>query len=127
MEYGLITQKGFDFVFDPGACAQCGGKCCTGQSGNVRVDAKEMKAIASYLGISKEQVKYEYARKIVFGYSLAEVKLAEENYRCIFFDTDTKTCSIYEARPAQCRSFPFWPSLRNDRTYLQQECMGVRF
>jgi Fe-S-cluster containining protein len=31
--------------------------------------------------------------------------------RCIFLGEDGKECSIYEARPIQCRTYPFWPRL----------------
>lgn len=31
--------------------------------------------------------------------------------RCIFLGEDGKQCSIYEARPVQCRTYPFWPRL----------------
>jgi Fe-S-cluster containining protein len=30
------------------------------------------------------------------------------NYDCIFWKNG---CSVYEARPLQCRTFPFWPSI----------------
>jgi Fe-S-cluster containining protein len=30
------------------------------------------------------------------------------NYDCIFWKNG---CSVYEARPLQCRTFPFWPSM----------------
>jgi Fe-S-cluster containining protein len=32
----------------------------------------------------------------------------KSNYDCIFWN---QGCTQYEARPLQCRSFPFWPSI----------------
>ncbi len=37
-------------------------------------------------------------------------------------------CSVYSARPAQCRSYPFWPSLLHSPESWQQEagyCEGI--
>ena len=48
----LITKEGFDFSFNPKACEECGGKCCTGESGYIWVNPLEMQKIANFLNIS---------------------------------------------------------------------------
>eukprot|EP01031_Cornospumella_fuschlensis_P022540 gene22540-27509_t len=41
---------------------------------------------------------------------------------CIFLsDADAKTCTIYEERPLQCRTYPFWPSLMRSDAAWQEE------
>lgn len=40
---------------------------------------------------------------------------------CIFLEEDGKTCSIYQHRPTQCRTFPYWPSLLDNRTNWYNE------
>jgi Fe-S-cluster containining protein len=44
------------------------------------------------------------------------------NYDCIFWKNG---CSVYEARPLQCRTFPFWPSiLRSAGSWEAVSCPG---
>ena len=49
----MIKKDGFPYAFDPGACAGCGGRCCTGESGNIFVSADEIRAIAALLGMDE--------------------------------------------------------------------------
>jgi uncharacterized protein len=84
-------------------CTEC-GKCCTGQPGFVWVTLEEMEKIASHLGISLAQFKRKYVRQRHNRYALIEKRA--ENHACIFLE-DSK-CSIYPARPSQCRTYPWW-------------------
>ena len=34
----------------------------------------------------------------------------EKVYDCIFLDSKTRKCMVYEARPRQCKTWPFWDS-----------------
>lgn len=46
---------------------------------------------------------------------------------CIYLD-EQKRCTTYEARPAQCRSYPFWAeNVRSDRSWKKtvSECPGL--
>ena len=56
-----------------------------------------------------------------------QVSLAEQsNMDCVFWIDGA--CSIYEYRPLQCRSFPFWApflSTREDWDTLESMCPGV--
>ena len=39
-----------------------------------------------------------------------------------------RKCGVYEARPSQCRTWPFWPELMNARTWdedVASFCPGV--
>ena len=51
---------------------------------------------------------------IVSHSSLRELD-TEDGYDCVFLDRTSRPgkalCGIYEARPAQCRSWPFWPEM----------------
>ena len=31
------------------------------------------------------------------------------SWRCALLDEEKGQCSVYEARPVQCRTWPFWP------------------
>ena len=46
------------------------------------------------------------------------------NDRCIFLsDIDGKTCTIYESRPVQCRTYPYWPKLLFNRTAFNSQAV----
>ena len=118
----IIKKEGFKFAFNPKACEECGGKCCIGESGYIWVNREEIKNIAKFLNLDVEEFMFEYLRKVDYRYSLKEIKKGN-SYECIFFE-DGK-CKIYEVRPTQCRTFPFWDFFKDDYSYLLKECPGV--
>jgi len=75
--------------------------------------------------MSLENFAKIYLKKVGHRYSLVEKKLAEDDYACIFFDTDKKRCSIYPVRPLQCRTFPFWQQFKNSEDEVRRECPGI--
>lgn len=96
------------------ACTQC-GNCCTGPPGAVWFTDDEARVMAAKLGVSESQFRNQYARKPEWGdggWSLNEVK-TEHGYDCVFLDRTAipgkAICSLYDARPTQCRTWPFWP------------------
>lgn len=87
-------------------CSQC-GDCCTGAPGYVWVNQAEVEGIAAELGETDvEAFEAEYVRKIGIRRSLREFP----NGDCVFFDTEARKCTVYKARPRQCRTWPFWDS-----------------
>ena len=103
------------------ACTQC-GNCCTGPTGFVWFTEEEGKALAKKLGVSEAEFYRDYARTIDGQWSLNERK-TEHGFDCIFLDRDTvpgkAICGVYQARPMQCKTWPFWPeNLRTQRTWL---------
>lgn len=86
-------------------CTEC-GKCCTGPSGFVWVTEEEMLAMAAFLGIALDLFKRKYMRRKDNRYALVEKKNQNNEFDCIFLKA--KKCQIYQARPKQCRTYPFW-------------------
>ncbi|HBO53593.1 MAG TPA: hypothetical protein DD471_16505 [Planctomycetes bacterium] len=102
------------------SCTRC-GDCCTGVPGYVWVEPTEIDALAKHLGLSVDNFGERYLRKVGRRYSLIEKPGGD----CVFFD---KGCSVYPARPTQCRTFPFWRSnLKSERAWdeLADECPGI--
>ncbi|MCH2582026.1 MAG: YkgJ family cysteine cluster protein [Planctomycetes bacterium] len=102
------------------SCTRC-GDCCTGVPGYVWVEPTEIEALAKHLGLSVDSFGERYLRKVGRRYSLIEKPGGD----CIFFD---KGCSVYPARPTQCRTFPFWRSnLKSERAWdeIADECPGI--
>jgi Fe-S-cluster containining protein len=84
-------------------CLRC-GSCCTGFSGTVRVSDEEIAAFAQNLDLPEAEFRKNYTR-IVGGGAVSLVE--KENKDCIFFDKECG-CIVYEDRPRQCRTWPFW-------------------
>lgn len=106
-------------------CAGCGG-CCTGAPGYVWLTDEEEKQIAEFLGISLEEFEKTYTR-MVYGLRRSLKEIPQSNYDCVFFNSETKQCSIYDVRPAQCRTWPFWDSLlesKNAWDEASKSCPG---
>ncbi len=121
-----MYEKGFEFGFDGSACGRCGGKCCTGESGNIFADDAELKRIRAFLRLSEREFSERYLRKVGWRVSFKEFEF-ESGFACVFFDTSERKCSIYELRPKQCQTFPFWEYFKKHKEELKDECIGVCF
>lgn len=121
----MIRQDGFGYEFDSNKCDECGGKCCTGESGYIWISEDEIRSLGEYLGYKTELIKEIFLEKFGNRYSIKE-KPYKGGFACIFFDEKNKNCSIYEYRPNQCRSFPFWEHFKRNFKELERECIGVK-
>ena len=86
-------------------CTGC-GYCCSGQPGYVYVNQQEIELLAAFFQISPQAFEAQFVRQVGSEKSLIE----RPNGDCIFLDITSRKCVVYELRPRQCRSFPFWPS-----------------
>lgn len=98
-------------------CTQC-GDCCTGGPGYVWVTAAEIEDLARQLGEPVEEFEAKYVRKVGVRKSLREYS----NGDCVFFDNQKRCCTVYDARPKQCRTWPFWDSNLKSPSAWQQTC-----
>ena len=87
------------------SCTQC-GHCCSGGPGYVWLSDADFVRIADFLQVPVETFTKEYVRRIGNDFSLTEKK----GYDCVFLvrKDGLATCGIYEVRPTQCRTWPFW-------------------
>lgn len=99
------------------ACTMC-GNCCSGPPGYVLVTDDEADALAGRFSVSRAEFLRTYTRSTSAGRSLTEKKTAF-GLDCVFLDRDSvpgkAVCGVYEHRPLQCRTWPFWPSLLRSR------------
>ncbi|MCB9845246.1 MAG: YkgJ family cysteine cluster protein [Phycisphaeraceae bacterium] len=112
------------------SCTLC-GNCCTGPSGYVLVADDEIGRLASRLGIEIPEFIARFTRQEHEGRSLTE-KPSQFGYDCVFLDRDKvpgrAVCGVYEDRPAQCRSWPFWPENLKSRAAWERastSCPGM--
>ncbi|NPA10919.1 MAG: YkgJ family cysteine cluster protein [Epsilonproteobacteria bacterium] len=119
----VIEKDGFAFKFKEEACRECEGNCCIGESGYIWVSPDEIRAIADYLNMDTEEFMDLYLKKAGYRYSLKEEPY-KNGYKCVFFENG---CKIYDVRPMQCRTFPFWDYFKDEKNInlLIKECPGV--
>lgn len=99
------------------------GKCCVsrGEYGYVYLSFNDRKRIAARLGMSTDDFTEKFTQKVDGLYEL--------RYRgndCPFLNG--RQCSIYDARPKQCRTWPFWLENMNDEVWhrdVASWCPGV--
>lgn len=83
-------------------CTRC-GNCCTGAPGYVWVNDDELSELAALVGLDVQTFSRKYVRQVGARRSLIE----KRNGDCVFWDK-VQGCTVYEARPVQCRTWPFW-------------------
>ena len=85
------------------SCTACGA-CCKrhGDAGYVYVREEEVEAIAAHLGMERSRFFEEYC-VLDQGWITFKPDLPQ----CAFLGPDRR-CTIYEVRPVQCRTWPFW-------------------
>ena len=98
-------------------CQQC-GNCCTGGPGFVWISDDELDRLAQFLKLSRQQVVSRYCRRIGQRISLDERRTPQGLYDCIFLEEVKlrnghvkRICKVYDVRPLQCRTWPFWDGL----------------
>jgi Fe-S-cluster containining protein len=106
-------------------CTRC-GECCKGPApGYVEVDEAQIARLAEHLELAPEAFSRRYVRWVsnLGVYSLTE----KRNGDCVFW-SDDQGCTVYEARPTQCRTFPFWPEVMTGPDAWDEyaaECPGM--
>ena len=100
------------------------GLCCTGAPGFVCVTAEEIADIAARLGLPADLFARRCLRRVYGKVSLKE----QPGGDCIFLERPAMTCGIYDVRPTQCRTYPFWPEILRSREHWEAEagvCPGL--
>lgn len=122
----IVKKAGFNYAFEPSACDSCSGNCCIGESGYIWITKTEIENLAQHLNKTIEEVRLKYLKRIGYKFSIIENQLSESNYACVFFDLEKRQCSIYEVRPKQCRTFPFWDYFKKNEKEVYEECPAIR-
>ncbi len=106
-------------------CSAC-GKCCRNHGDGyayVYADKAERTAMAESFGMTRKAFDDKYTERVPGGRSLVS-----KGDACVFLN-DKNQCGIYEHRPRQCKTWPFWPELLEDRDTWDEDvasfCPGV--
>ena len=103
-------------------CTQC-GDCCSGAEGYVWVNQAEIDALAAVKGMTPAAFEAAFVKRVGVRRSLVERPGGD----CVLLDETTRRCTAYEARPRQCRTWPFWDSnLRTPEAWAEaaESCPG---
>lgn len=101
------------------------GACCSGEMGPgvVWVESDDADRLARHLGLTRGELRRRHLRRVDGRWCLEE----RSNYDCVFLDPG-RGCTAYEARPTQCRTYPFWGRILASRDAWQKEagsCPGI--
>ncbi len=104
-------------------CTRC-GNCCR-QPGFVWLTVDEMASIASHLKLSVEAFQARF--DVQWDADAQSWRIdAVDGEGCPLLDGNS--CTVHPVKPAQCRTFPFWPELLDDRDAWQaakEFCPGM--
>lgn len=112
-------EKGLKFQ------CQSSGNCCTshGEFGFVFLTIDDRRRFAKHLKLSTAAFTRKYCD---LKEGVWHLKEDPKNPDCMFLSK--KRCSVYEARPTQCRTWPFWPEVMNAKSWGKEVasfCPGV--
>lgn len=119
------TKK--ELFYEQGLRFECqgSGKCCTshGEFGFVFLTKEDRKRFAKHLNLSVPEFQTKHCDQTQGIWHLKEIQGQPD---CTFLKK--KRCSVYDARPNQCRTWPFWPEVMNAKAWkseVQSFCPGV--
>jgi len=109
-----------DEILKQFTCTGC-GECCR-WGGSVLLRGEDISRLAAHLNLSEQEFIDRHTRLAPNRVQLA--LLDQQDGSCAFLQGDG--CSVYEARPEQCRSFPYAWSVSEgcpeiDRLLAQQK------
>jgi uncharacterized protein len=99
------------------------GRCCVSHDayGYVYLTLKDRRRLARHLGLTTLKFTRRYCSKTDGCFHLKD-----PTGPCEFLDG--KRCSVYEGRPTQCRTWPFWPENMKAKVWNSQItsfCPGI--
>jgi len=87
-------------------CKLC-GNCCSGVPGHVWITDEEIESIAVHLEIEET----DFRKRYIINVDGKGSRLVErQNNDCVFFNSN-HGCVIYDHRPHQCKTWPFWKGI----------------
>jgi Fe-S-cluster containining protein len=123
-----MTRLSQNKFFADGLKFQCqgSGKCCVsrGQYGFVYMTLQDRREMASVLGLTTAAFTRQYCEKTD---GVWHLRSSDQGPDCLFLN-EKKQCEVYEGRPTQCRTWPFWPENLSPRAWnknVTKFCPGV--
>jgi len=105
------------------SCTRC-SSCCRHEPGYVFLSINDIELLAEGLKMQYTDIVDKYCRWVSLPGAGKRLSLKEkQGFDCIFWQDG---CIVYQNRPIQCRSFPFWESsLRSAKAWEALSCPGI--
>jgi Fe-S-cluster containining protein len=107
------------------SCTRC-SSCCRYESGYVFLSREDVDTLAAALDMARGDFTKTWCRWVRLDGETEYLSLKEKlNYDCIFWKDG---CTVYQSRPLQCRTFPFWESILVSAAAWEgagRECPGM--
>ncbi len=106
-------------------CTGC-GRCCRGHPDEHYIELMpgEADLISDYLRLDSEVFKRDYLVSLP---DIGEGIRINRQGQCSLLN-ESNQCSVYQVRPLQCRTYPFWPELMQSSSAWHAEagrCEGI--
>jgi len=90
-------------------CMNCPGYCCSYPL--ITLKKKDVERLAKHHGMTFEEARDKFTKE-AHGEKYAMKRKKDKYFGkiCRFFDTQKRRCTIYEARPKICRTYPDTPT-----------------
>lgn len=107
---------------------ECNGcrQCCGGGPGYVWLSKSDLQDLSSLFEMDDDDFVKVYCRKVRVQEGYAISLKERKDFSCIFLEAHG--CGVYDHRPAQCRSYPFWSEILESDVSWQEEaknCPGI--
>lgn len=105
-------------------CKGC-GYCCRHEPGLVLFSKDDLKAMAAQLSCTMDDFLKTYCQIVYRDNKQLYTIKEKKNNDCVFWE---QGCTIYESRPYQCRSYPFWKDIcTSEETWKAEKryCPGI--
>lgn len=103
-------------------CTGC-GECCTGSPGYVFLSERDLTVLALHADLNVEEFSKRYVRIVDGQAALIDSPGSDA---CVFLEKGK--CTVYDARPIQCRTFPWWlHTIRTPKDWKDagKRCEGI--
>lgn len=114
-------------LYKNGINFKCQGSsnCCVSRNnyGFVYLSNKDLLRFSKFYSITKKKFIDKYCNYTDGFLHLKEIR---KNGECLFLNK--KKCSVYKARPSQCRTWPFWNENMNAKVWNEDisiNCPGI--
>ena len=117
-----VRSRSSEFRFE---CTRCNG-CCGGQPGYVWLSEADLDTLCTHMAMTRREFALAYCKPVDIGLKVTLSLKEKQNFDCIFLGRGG--CEVYEARPSQCRTYPFWEAiLETDGGWEAEgaECPGI--
>jgi Fe-S-cluster containining protein len=85
-------------------CDKCPAYCCSYE--RIEITRRDLQRLAKHFGLDDERAEKKLTKIAMGTRVLRHKKDHIFNSVCMFLDAETRRCTVYDARPGLCRTYP---------------------